>query len=221
MPVWVIAETDAPRSAEDALKAQGVEVLRVEGSRRSARPRERAQAHRPARHHAADGRRRSHACVRLCLPPISLTRQIFFHSAKIVGSDGIDALDATAEAATYAAAKGGKKRNWWAPIGNNCTNAGDLMFTGIISDLGEVIDVEEKAEGLRRLRIACGYDPDTIDIGASIACSGICLTVVERGRTRKSVVLCRRRRGRDPAHDYRRDLAARHPPQPRTVAPAR
>ena len=57
------------------------------------------------------------------------------------------------------------------------------MFTGIVSDLGEVIDVEEKAEGLRRLRIACGYDPDTIDIGASIACSGICLTVVERGRT--------------------------------------
>jgi riboflavin synthase len=57
------------------------------------------------------------------------------------------------------------------------------MFTGIISDLGEVIDVEEKAADLRRLRIACGYDPDTIDIGASIACSGICLTVVDRGRT--------------------------------------
>jgi riboflavin synthase len=57
------------------------------------------------------------------------------------------------------------------------------MFTGIVSGRGEVIDVEEKAEGLRRLRIACGYDPDTIDIGASIACSGICLTVVERGRS--------------------------------------
>ena len=57
------------------------------------------------------------------------------------------------------------------------------MFTGIVSDVGELIDVEEKAEGLRRLRIACGYDPDTIDIGASIACSGVCLTVVERGRT--------------------------------------
>lgn len=56
------------------------------------------------------------------------------------------------------------------------------MFTGIISDSGEIIDVEEKAEGLRRLRIACGYDPDTIEIGASIACSGVCLTVVERGR---------------------------------------
>jgi riboflavin synthase len=57
------------------------------------------------------------------------------------------------------------------------------MFTGIVSDVGELIDVEEKAEGLRRLRIACSYDPDTIDIGASIACSGVCLTVVERGWT--------------------------------------
>ncbi len=56
------------------------------------------------------------------------------------------------------------------------------MFTGIISDLGEVADVHEKDEGLRRLIIACGYDPESIDIGASIACSGICLTVVERGR---------------------------------------
>jgi riboflavin synthase len=57
------------------------------------------------------------------------------------------------------------------------------MFTGIISDLGEIIDVEEQAEGLRHISIACGYDPESIDIGASIACSGICLTVVARGRT--------------------------------------
>jgi len=57
------------------------------------------------------------------------------------------------------------------------------MFTGIVSDLGEVLEVEEKAEGLRRLAIACGYDPATIDIGASIACSGICLTAVGRGKT--------------------------------------
>ena len=56
------------------------------------------------------------------------------------------------------------------------------MFTGIVSDLGEVFEVEERADGLRRLVIACGYDPATIDIGASIACSGPCLTVVERGR---------------------------------------
>jgi riboflavin synthase len=56
------------------------------------------------------------------------------------------------------------------------------MFTGIVSDLGEVLEVDQQADGLRRLSIACGYDPSTIDIGASIACSGPCLTVVERGR---------------------------------------
>ena len=56
------------------------------------------------------------------------------------------------------------------------------MFTGIVSDLGEILEVSEQAEGLRRIDIACGYDPDTIDVGASIACSGPCLTVVRRGR---------------------------------------
>jgi riboflavin synthase len=57
------------------------------------------------------------------------------------------------------------------------------MFTGIVSDLGDILEVEEKAEGLRRLDIACHYNPDGIAIGASVACSGICLTVVGRGRT--------------------------------------
>ena len=59
------------------------------------------------------------------------------------------------------------------------------MFTGIVSDLGEILEVTEEAEGLHRLTIACSYDPGTIDIGASIACSGICLSAVERGRTGK------------------------------------
>jgi riboflavin synthase len=56
------------------------------------------------------------------------------------------------------------------------------MFTGIVTDIGEVIEVEPRAEGLARLKVACGYDPDGIGIGASIACSGVCLTVVARGR---------------------------------------
>ena len=56
------------------------------------------------------------------------------------------------------------------------------MFTGIVTDVGEVTTVEPRAEGLKRLRIACTYDPDTIATGASIACSGVCLTVVARGR---------------------------------------
>jgi riboflavin synthase len=55
------------------------------------------------------------------------------------------------------------------------------MFTGIISDLGEILEVHQKAEGLRRIVVGSRYNPDSIDIGASIACSGICLTVVERG----------------------------------------
>ena len=56
------------------------------------------------------------------------------------------------------------------------------MFTGIITDIGEVIAVEPRAQGLARLTIACGYDPDSIGVGASIACSGVCLTVVARGK---------------------------------------
>jgi riboflavin synthase len=55
------------------------------------------------------------------------------------------------------------------------------MFTGIVSDLGEILEVHEKAENLRRITIGCSYNPDSIEIGASIACSGTCLTVVERG----------------------------------------
>lgn len=60
------------------------------------------------------------------------------------------------------------------------------MFTGIVTDMGEVVSVMERG-GLRRLRVACGYDADGIALGASIACSGTCLTVVavtlEDGRT--------------------------------------
>lgn len=54
------------------------------------------------------------------------------------------------------------------------------MFTGIISDVGEVVAKTDRAAGVR-LTIATVYDPATIDLGASIACSGACLTVVERG----------------------------------------
>ena len=55
------------------------------------------------------------------------------------------------------------------------------MFSGIVTGLGEIVEVEEKSDDLRRLVVACNYDPESIYVGASIACSGICLTVVERG----------------------------------------
>jgi riboflavin synthase len=54
------------------------------------------------------------------------------------------------------------------------------MFTGIISDIGEVLAVERRGD--TRITIACGYDPETIAIGASISCSGVCLTAIETGR---------------------------------------
>lgn len=56
------------------------------------------------------------------------------------------------------------------------------MFTGIVSDIGEVVSVVSRTNDLRRVRIACGYDRATIDIGASISCAGVCLTVVETGQ---------------------------------------
>ena len=53
------------------------------------------------------------------------------------------------------------------------------MFTGIITDIGQVRNVERKGD--LRLTIGCTYDLDTVDLGASIACSGACLTVVDKG----------------------------------------
>ena len=56
------------------------------------------------------------------------------------------------------------------------------MFTGIITDIGEIVSLAPKAQGqLHRLRIACRYDRATIADGASIACNGVCLTVVASG----------------------------------------
>jgi riboflavin synthase len=55
------------------------------------------------------------------------------------------------------------------------------MFTGIVTDVAEVLRGEERAEGLRQLTIACAYDPASIAIGASICCGGVCMTVVATG----------------------------------------
>ena len=56
------------------------------------------------------------------------------------------------------------------------------MFTGIITDIGEIANFTPTVHGqLHRLRIACRYDQATIADGASIACNGVCLTVVQSG----------------------------------------
>ena len=53
------------------------------------------------------------------------------------------------------------------------------MFTGIITDIGRVDRVAPRGD--LRARIACGYDRAGVDLGASIACDGVCLTVVDKG----------------------------------------
>ncbi|HEY0116228.1 MAG TPA: riboflavin synthase [Allosphingosinicella sp.] len=54
------------------------------------------------------------------------------------------------------------------------------MFTGIVTDIGRIAAAE--ARGDLRLRIQCGYDMEGVALGASIACSGVCLTVVDKGQ---------------------------------------
>ncbi|MDE3116754.1 MAG: riboflavin synthase [Pseudomonadota bacterium] len=53
------------------------------------------------------------------------------------------------------------------------------MFTGIVSDVGQVRHIEQRGD--THLVIATRYDVSTVEIGASIACSGVCLTVVDKG----------------------------------------
>lgn len=57
------------------------------------------------------------------------------------------------------------------------------MFTGIVTGLGRVVDARMAGPNLKRMAIACPYDAAGIEIGASIACAGVCLTVTAlRGR---------------------------------------
>jgi len=55
------------------------------------------------------------------------------------------------------------------------------MFTGIVSDLGEVRSVHPRADNLHRITISCRYAREGIALGASIACNGVCMTVVDTG----------------------------------------
>ncbi|MFD2207594.1 riboflavin synthase [Kiloniella antarctica] len=54
------------------------------------------------------------------------------------------------------------------------------MFTGIITDLGSVKEIEDRGD--KRFIFNCSYDMESVDIGASISCSGACLTVVDKGQ---------------------------------------
>ena len=77
----------------------------------------------------------------------------------------------------------------------SCSNK-RIMFTGIVTDVGEITSLKPVAQGqLHRMRIACRYDQKTIADGASIACNGVCLTVVASGvEGEQDLVRCRCRR---------------------------
>lgn len=53
------------------------------------------------------------------------------------------------------------------------------MFTGIVTAIGSVVEAQTKGPSLKRLAIACPWPAEGIDIGASIACAGVCLTVTD------------------------------------------
>ncbi len=71
------------------------------------------------------------------------------------------------------------------------------MFTGIITDIGTIRSAEPRGD--LRLVIGCGYDMATVDLGASIACSGVCLTVVDKGEDWFAVDVSAETKSRTPA----------------------
>ncbi|AEI37645.1 MAG: riboflavin synthase [Zymomonas mobilis subsp. pomaceae] len=58
------------------------------------------------------------------------------------------------------------------------------MFTGIVTDIGQIISATQKGD--RHIRIATAYAMDEVPVGSSIACSGVCLTVVDKGTSPKN-----------------------------------
>ena len=200
----------------------GVVVLRAPERGGRSRSCGSAQAHGRARHDPPDGRGRADACGWRSSLPTSSTRPCCFIRPWLSGRTAstrstacrLTALTVRRFAALASETIGRRSmRRFRAGV--------RPVFTGIVSDFGEVLEVNEQAEGLRRLTIACGYDPDGIDIGASIACSGPCLTVVARGREGQSRLLCRRCGRRDAEGDHCGRLATRHAAQSRTLAAGR
>src|SRR5688572_31885914 len=74
------------------------------------------------------------------------------------------------------------------------------MFTGIITDIGTIRSAEPRGD--LRLVIGCGYDMASVDIGASIACSGVCLTVVDKGDDWFAVDVSAETQARTPADKW-------------------
>jgi hypothetical protein len=103
-----------------------------------------------------------------------------------------------------------RRRRPDAPLSQGMT----VMFTGIVSEIGTVIGVTERND-VRRIAIACSFRPDSIAIGASIACAGICMTVIGPARRRRRQGGGRvRSRAGNAHHDLGAPMGRRYARQP-------
>jgi riboflavin synthase len=75
------------------------------------------------------------------------------------------------------------------------------MFTGIVTDIGTIARIDRRGD--TRVVVSTAYDTATVDLGASIACSGVCLTVVEKGPDWFAVDVSHETLSRTPAHQWR------------------
>ena len=80
----------------------------------------------------------------------------------------------------------------WATITSALSKGREHVFTGIVTDVGRLLAADDRNDG-RLLRIATSYEPEAIDLGASITVDGICLTVTDKGRARHQLVRSLRR----------------------------
>jgi riboflavin synthase len=69
----------------------------------------------------------------------------------------------------------------WEPVFGQDHAQGISMFTGLVSDVGEIRSVKPSGNNLHRITVFCSYPRAELAQGASIACSGVCLTVVDTG----------------------------------------
>ena len=216
-PIWVFATPNASPVAEDILKAKGVEVFRVDGK---------------------DGRL-DLAAVLKALAERGITRLMVeggptvaaaFMKADLVDEAALfrspNPLGRGHRCAGGPAADRADQSPKLKPVASETVGGDTLetvradveMFTGIVTDVGEVIAVEPQAEGLRRLKIACAYPRAGIAIGASIAHSGVCLTVVETGEQAAAPGSAVDAAAETLAPDHGGRLEAGHPAQSRARA---
>ena len=120
------------------------------------------------------------------LPPLVgvnlVNEAVLLRSPLMIGEDGIDPLKDLPLSALTASHR--LNRIASEGIGADTienSRAGMTSFTGIVTDIGEVVAVERRGEGLAPLKIACGYDPDSIT-ARRLRAAACFLTVISRGR---------------------------------------